>query len=230
MALPERHEAPGAHEVPRVTGPEPSVRIESVETVADDWFTLRSYRLAATRRDGSAQHLTRLSFDRGDRAAVLLHSRTSGTVVLTGQFRLPALLHDAPGGELLEAPGGLLDDADAREAVRREAEEETGYRVGDLCPAFVTYLAPQLSSERTHLFTAEYDPALRTGPGGGVAEEGEDIRVLELTLEEAIEKVTRQPAADAKTLLLLLHARDRGLCDPPGNPLPAVPEKKGRPS
>ncbi|MCA6090817.1 hypothetical protein LE181_01290 [Streptomyces sp. SCA3-4] len=134
-----------------------------------------------------------------------LPSRTSRPVVLAGRFRLPA---------------------------RRGAEEQTGCRAGELRPALVTSPAPQPGSGRTHLSTAstaEDDPAVRTGPGG-VAEEGEDVRLPEPPLEEALAQAPRQPAADATTLLLLPHARDRGLCDPPGSHLPAVPEEKGRPS
>ncbi|MEV6953726.1 NUDIX domain-containing protein [Streptomyces sp. NPDC051183] len=190
----------------------PSARLHASETLSEGWYTLRQYTLDVTRTDGPTQRLSRIDLRRGDRAAVLLYSPAAGTVVLTSQFRLPAFLHGDPHGQLIEAPGGLLDEAGAEEAVRREAEEETGFRVAELRKAFTTYLSPQLSTERTHLFTGEYDPGARTGPGGGVPEEGEDIQVLELPLSEALERVLREEAADAKTLLLLLHAQNQGLC------------------
>ncbi|GHH87696.1 hypothetical protein GCM10018793_64600 [Streptomyces sulfonofaciens] len=206
-------------------GPQaPVVRLESVETLADDWLTLRKFRLETTGPDGTEQRLTRLSIHRGDRVGVLLHSPRHETVVLTSQFRLPVLLHGRGDGQLLEVPGGLLDDGDALEAARRETEEETGFRVGPLTRVSVVYMAPQLSHERTHLFVAEYDPLVRVGPGGGVAEEGEDIRVLQLPLDEAVRQVSAQEAADGKTLLLLLHLRCQGLGAPQG----AV-EEEGRP-
>lgn len=190
----------------------PSVRLHDSQTLSEGWYTLRQYRLDVTRTDGATQRLSRIDIRRGDRAAVLLYSPAAGTVVLTSQFRLPAFLHGDPHGRLIEVPGGLLDEAGAEEAVRREAEEETGFQVTELRKAFTTYLTPQLSTERTHLFTAEYDPAVRFGPGGGVPEEGEDIQVLELPLDEALARVLCEEAADAKTLLLLLHAQNRGLC------------------
>lgn len=183
------------------------VRLRSVETVLDDWFHLRRFHLESCCAGGHTHPFTRLSMARGDRVGVLLHCRTTGTVVLTSQFRVPTFLHGPPGNALLEVPGGLLDDEDAPTAIRREIEEETGFRVTGLREAFVTYLAPQLSSERTHLFLGEYDPRLRAGPGGGVPEEGEDIRVWELPLDQAVAEVLSRPVADAKTLLLLLHAQ-----------------------
>ncbi|MFD3733891.1 NUDIX domain-containing protein [Streptomyces sp. NPDC058632] len=190
----------------------PSVRVRASETLSEGWYTLRQYSLDVTRTDGATQRLSRIDLRRGDRAAVLLCSPVAGTVVLTSQFRLPAFLHGDPHGQLIEAPGGLLDEAGAEEAVRREVEEETGFQVAELRKAFTTYLSPQLSTERTHLFTGEYDPEVRSGPGGGVPDEGEDIQVLEFPLREALERVLREEAADAKTLLLLLHAQSQGLC------------------
>ncbi|MER5310709.1 NUDIX domain-containing protein [Streptomyces sp. NPDC002773] len=192
----------------------PSARLHATETLSEGWYTLRRYSLDVTRTDGTTQRLSRADLRRGDRAAVLLYSPVVGTVVLTRQFRLPVFLQGDPHGQLIEAPGGLLDEAGAEEAVRREAEEETGFRVAELRKAFTTYLSPQLSSERTHLFTGVYDPGVRSGPGGGVPGEGEDIEVLELPLREALEQVQREEAADAKTLLLLLHAQNLGLCTP----------------
>lgn len=199
-----------------MTEPLPAPRVEAVETVMDDWFTLRRFRVITPLRDGGVARVSRFSLHRGDRVAVLPHSRNRGTVLLTRQFRLPVLLQDGAGdGELCEVPGGLVDDGDVLASVRREAEEETGYRLREPVPAFVTYLAPQLSHERTHLFTAEYATGDRVGPGGGVAAEGEDIGVLELPLAAAVERVTGGGPADAKTLLLLLHAQANRLCSPP---------------
>lgn len=184
------------------------------ETLSEGWYTLRRYILDVTRTDGATQRLSRIDFRRGDRAAVLLYSPVAGTVVLTRQFRLPVFLHGDPHGQLIEAPGGLLDEAGAEEAVQREAEEETGFQVAELRKAFTTYLSPQLSTERTHLFIGVYAPGVRSGPGGGVPDEGEDIQVLELPLHEAVERVLREEVADAKTLLLLLYAQNVGLCTP----------------
>ncbi|MEV5463103.1 NUDIX domain-containing protein [Streptomyces sp. NPDC002788] len=192
----------------------PSARLHASETLSEDWYTLRRYSLDVTRTDGVTQRLSRVDLRRGDRAAVLLYSPGAGTVVLTRQFRLPVFLHGDPHGQLIEAPGGLLDEAGAEEAVRREAEEETGFQVTELRKAFTTYLSPQLSTERTHLFTGVYTPGVRSGPGGGVPDEGEDIQVLELPLHEALRQVLREQASDAKTLLLLLHAQNLGLCTP----------------
>ena len=192
----------------------PSARLHASETLNEGWYTLRQYSLDVTRSDGATQRLSRIDLRRGDRAAILLHSPAAGTVVLTSQFRLPVFLHGDPHGQLVEAPGGLLDGADAEAAVRREAEEETGFQVVSVRKVCTVYLSPHLSTERTHLFTGEYDPTVRSGPGGGVPEEGEDICVLELPLHEAVERALHEKVADAKTLLLLLHVQNQEPCAP----------------
>ncbi|MGK4579545.1 NUDIX domain-containing protein [Kitasatospora sp. HPMI-4] len=183
--------------------------VRGVTTVSDDWFRLRRYAVDLRRSDGRLQRLDRLCVESGDRAAVLLHNPAEGTVLLTEQFRISALLAGDARGSSVEAPGGLLGGESAREAARREVEEETGYRVGRLEHLLTVCLSPQLGPDRTHLFIGEYAPGDRTGRGGGIAEEGEDIALLELPLEDALELVLRQPLTDAKTVLLLLLARDR---------------------
>ncbi|PJN24253.1 nucleoside diphosphate pyrophosphatase [Kitasatospora sp. CB02891] len=196
-----------------VTGSSGAASVREVETVLDDWLAVRRYTLDVPGADGGTRRLHRLSVGRGDRAAVLLGDPDRGTVLLTRQLRLPVLVHGGaatPGdGRLIELPGGLTDGADPAEAARREAEEETGYRAGELTRLATVYPAPQLSTERLHLFTGEYRADDRTGPGGGVAAEGEDIEVLELPLAEAVDRLLREPAADAKTLLLVLLAHHR---------------------
>jgi hypothetical protein len=102
------------------------VRIRQVETLADDWYVLRKYTFDQRRADGTWQTVSREAYDRGNGAVVLPYDRARGTVVLTRQFRLPAFVNGHPDGMLLEAPAGLLDAEAPEEAVRREAEEETG--------------------------------------------------------------------------------------------------------
>ncbi|MFI1890614.1 NUDIX domain-containing protein [Streptomyces jumonjinensis] len=196
----------------------PPARIQGVETLADDWFILRRYTLQLLRHDGDIQQFSRLSVECGDRASALLYSRSRGTVLLTDQFRLPAFLHGDPSGALFEIPGGLVGERAAHEAARREVEEEAGYRVKRLDHLATVYLSPQLSAERTHLFAGEYSPEDRVGAGGGIAEDGEDNKVFELSLDRAVSLVLQQPAADAKTLLLLFMARSLGLLTGPPGP------------
>lgn len=189
------------------------VRIERVETLSDDWYVLRKYTYLYRRRDGSEQRLRREVYDRGDGAAILLYDRERGTILLTRQFRLPAFVAGHRDGMLLEAPAGMLDREDPATAIRREAEEETGYRVKDVREVLSAYMSPGAVTEQLHFFVAAYSPADRVGAGGGHPGEGEDIDVVEVTLEDALAMVARGEIVDAKTILLLYHAQATGLLE-----------------
>lgn len=182
-------------------------RLGAGEVVFDDWLTLRRYAVDVAQDDGSSRRLTRLDLRRADRVCVLPVDRDRATVLLTRQLRLPALLHGAPGGLLTEAPGGLVDDSDAEQSALREVEEETGYRLTRLRHLATVYPAPQLSSERVHLYTGEYDVRHRVHAGGGIEQEGERIEVVELGFDEAVAAVSADRFADGRTLLVLLLAQ-----------------------
>jgi nudix-type nucleoside diphosphatase (YffH/AdpP family) len=111
-----------------------------------------------------------------------------------------------PDGMLIETPAGLLDDDDAETAIRREVEEETGYRVSDISHLFELYMSPGSVTERVSFFAAEYDQTDRIAEGGGVVAEGEEIEVVEVTLDEALTQVTNRHIVDGKTVLLLQWA------------------------
>ncbi|MDO9710970.1 NUDIX domain-containing protein [Paracraurococcus lichenis] len=183
------------------------VEIETVETLAEGWRPLRRYRLRQRRRDGREQHLVREVYAMGPAAAVLPHDPQRGTVLLIRQFRLPALL-GGDGPRLVEACAGLVDPGEDPEGtVRKEAEQEMGVRLSALRSVMALYSSPGVVAEKVHLFTATYTPASRLGPGGGLPEEGEEIEVLELPLEEAWRMVRRGEIVDAKTVLLLQHLK-----------------------
>ena len=112
---------------------------------------------------------------------------------------------------LIEACAGLLDRNDPETAIRKEAEEELGYRLRAVHKVFDTYMSPGSVSERLSLFVADYSPSDRISAGGGEVSEGEDIEVMELRLEEALSLVDRGEIADAKTIILLQHAKLRGV-------------------
>jgi nudix-type nucleoside diphosphatase (YffH/AdpP family) len=155
------------------------------------------------RSDGSWQRQSREAYDRGNGAAALLYSR-SGMVVLTRQFRMPTFVngHD---GMLIEAAAGLLDELEPEAAIRREIEEETGYRAKQVTKVFEVFMSPGAVTERLYLFLAEIDDADRHGEGGGNFEEGEEIEVVELQLDRAMDMVASGEIADAKTVILLQH-------------------------
>lgn len=187
------------------------VRIVTVETLSDDWFVLKKTTFDFRRRDGSWQRQSRETYDRGNGAVLLLFNALRGTVVLTRQFRLPAFVNGCADGMLLEACAGLLDGEDAETCIRREAEEETGFRVRTPTRLFAAYMSPGSVTEKLHFFAAAYEDCDRIDDGGGDAREGEDIEVIELTLAQALAMVADGRIEDGKTIMLLQHAALAGL-------------------
>jgi len=181
------------------------VRIIDTTVLSNDWYVLKKTTFDFLRRDGAWQRQSRETYDRGNGATILLFNRDRRTVVLTRQFRLPAFVngHD---GMMIEAAAGLLDNASPEERIRAEAEEETGYRVTNVQKVFEAYMSPGSVTEKLHFFIAEYDASARVGHGGGVEAEGEDLEVIELTLDDALLAVYRGEIVDAKTIMLLQFA------------------------
>jgi nudix-type nucleoside diphosphatase (YffH/AdpP family) len=185
--------------------PEDRIRIHKVETLSDDWFLLQKTTFDYRRSDGSWQRQTRETYDRGHGATILLYNREQRTVLLVRQFRFPTY-GNGHDGFLIETAAGLLDQASPEDRIKTEVEEETGYRVGEVRKVFEAFMSPGSVTERLYFFVAEYDPATRAGAGGGIAEEGEDIEVLELKMEDALQMMADGRIADGKTIMLLQYA------------------------
>lgn len=185
--------------------------IEGREILSKNWGTLSRYSLDYMRQDGTHQHLKREVYDRGDGAAILLYNTDQNTVILTRQMRFPVFLRDNEG-DLIEVCAGMLDGEAPAEAIRREAEEETGISLDHVEEIAALYTSPGAVTERLHLFVGAYTGVMRTGPGGGLLHEGEEIAVLELPFPEAMAMIADGRIADAKTVVLLQHAALRGLC------------------
>lgn len=181
------------------------IRILDVKVLSDDWYTLRKATFDLRRRDGSWQRQSREAYDRGNGATILLYDLDRRTVVLTRQFRYPAYAN-GHSGVLIEAAAGLLDEASPEDRIRAEAEEETGYRVRDVRKIFEAFMSPGSVTEKLHFFVGAYTPDDLTRPGGGIASEGEDIEVLELSIHQALAMIESGDIADAKTIILLQYA------------------------
>ncbi|WP_394848106.1 GDP-mannose pyrophosphatase NudK [Pendulispora brunnea] len=191
----------------------PRVRIEKVEVLSDDWYVLKKTTFDYLRADGTWQRQSRETYDRGDGAVVLLYNRHKKTVVLIRQFRFPAFVNGLADGLLIEACAGLLDRDDPETCIKREAEEETGYRVEHVRKVFEVYMSPGSVTEKLYFFVAEYDAQSRVASGGGDISEAEDIEVLELGLDEALQRIDRGEIVDAKTIMLLQYAKLHRLVD-----------------
>lgn len=182
----------------------PNIRNLREELLSDNWYILKKYTFELQRSDGTWQTQSREAYDRGNGAAILLYNKAKGTVVLTRQFRLPVYIngHD---GLLIEAAAGLLDDASPEARIIAEAEEETGFHVTAVEKVFEAYMSPGSVTEKLYFFIAEYSDADRSGQGGGLADEGEDIQVLEWPFEKALAAIRSGEIQDAKTIMLIQH-------------------------
>jgi GDP-mannose pyrophosphatase NudK len=198
---------------PPPTPPVPNDRIRIVEErlLSDNWFTLKTTSFQYLRRDGQWQLQQRETYDRGNGAVLLLFNARRGTVVLTRQFRFPAYVNGCADGMLVEACAGLLDGEDPHACIRREVEEETGFVVRSPRKLFEAYMSPGSVTEKLHFFVAEYEEHDRVAAGGGDATEGEDIEVIEMSLDDAMRQVASGVIQDGKTIMLLQHAALCGL-------------------
>ena len=189
------------------------VRVEEVQLLSDNWYVLKKTRFSFRRSDGAWQVQTRETYDRGNGAVILLYDLDRRTVILVRQFRYPAYVngHD---DLLIEAPAGLLDDAGPEERIRAEVEEETGYKVDGVERIFEAFMSPGSVTEKLHFFIGRYQPSDRISDGGGEADEGEDIEVLELPFDQALAMIASGEIQDAKTIILLQYAALR-LFEPP---------------
>src|SRR6478735_3958622 len=183
----------------------PGVRIRDVEVTSDGWHVLRRTTFDYRGRDGEWTTQTRETYDRGNGATVLLYDPVGRTLLLSRQFRFPTYVNGHPDGMLVESAAGLLDGDSAEEAIRREAAEELGVRIGELTHLFDLYMSPGSITERVHFYAAPYSPGEVAG-GGGLAEEGEEIEPVVVPYDEALEWIADGRIADGKTVILVQWA------------------------
>ncbi len=188
-------------------------RIKIIETkiLSDNWYTLKKVTYEYTHKDGNVETQVREAYDRGNGATILLYNKEQRTVILTRQFRLPTYINGNETGMLIESCAGLLDKDNPEECVRRESEEETGYKVSDVKKIFEAYMSPGSVTEIVHFFIAEYSKDMKVAEGGGVEEEQENIEVLELSFDEALKMIDTGEIRDGKTIMLLQYVRLKGV-------------------
>ncbi|WP_414164468.1 GDP-mannose pyrophosphatase NudK [Superficieibacter sp. BNK-5] len=177
--------------------------------LSENYFVLRNITYDLTRKNGEVIRHKREVYDRGNGATILLYNRDKHTVVVIRQFRVATWVNGNEDGRLIETCAGLLDDDEPEACIRKEAIEETGYRVGEVRKVFELYMSPGGVTEIVHFFIAEYDDSLRANAGGGV--EDEDIEVLEIPFSCALEMVANGEIRDGKTVILLQYLQTSGL-------------------
>lgn len=186
---------------------EPHVSIEKTEILSDNWYTLKKVTFTIKKENGDTETQSREAYDRGNGAVVLLYNTHSKNVILTKQFRLPTYINGNPTGMLIEACAGLLDNDNPEDCVKREAEEETGYKISKVEKIFEAYISPGSVTEILHFFIAEYSDDMKINEGGGLEDEGENIEVLQLPFDETLSMIDNGEIKDAKTIMLLQHLR-----------------------
>lgn len=183
------------------------VTITHTETLHQGHTTLKKVSFEKEKTDGSSQKQSREIFDHGNAATVLLYNKEAGTVLLTRQLRIATLVNGNGSGMLLETPAGLLEPGeDPAATMLREIEEETGYKIPKVEKIFEAYSSPGAYTELVHYFVGEYRHHQKTSEGGGLKEEGEDIEIREMPLQEAAALLEKGEIRDAKTIILLQYA------------------------
>ena len=123
-------------------------------------------------------------------------------MVLIEQFR-PGPYAAGAQPWLIETVAGIIEGTEsAAQMAEREAREEADCDITDLLPIMEFFTSPGISTERVTLFCGRVDS---TNAGGvhGLDEEGEDIRVMVVSVGEALALLSDGKIVNAKTIIAL---------------------------
>ncbi|NNL09748.1 MAG: NUDIX domain-containing protein [Croceitalea sp.] len=177
------------------------------ELLSDNWYSLQKVTFEYQREDGQWETQVREAYDRGNGAAILLCNFVKRTVILTRQFRMPTYLNGNDDGMMVEVCAGILEKGNAEETIIMEVEEETGYTINKVEKVFESYMSPGSVTEILHFFVGHYDASMKLAEGGGAQDETENIEVLEMPFEQAVQMMQDGAIRDAKTIMLLQYAQ-----------------------
>ncbi|WP_114937977.1 GDP-mannose pyrophosphatase NudK [Mucilaginibacter endophyticus] len=183
------------------------IEILSTDILSDNWYTLKKVTYQVKENNGNTSVQSREAYDRGNGATILLYNKAQQSVILTRQFRLPTYINGNPDGMLIECCAGLLDRDNPEDCIRKETEEETGYKITDVKKVFEAYMSPGSVTEILYFFVAEYSREMKVSDGGGLAHENENIEVLELPFSQALQMMQTGEIKDGKTIMLLQYAQ-----------------------
>ena len=181
------------------------MQITEEKLLSDNWYVLKRYTFNYLNKNSQWTTQQREAYDRGNGATILLHNPETDKVILTRQFRLPTFVNGNPDGMLIETCAGLLDDESPDDAIRRETEEETGYRIQSVEKIMEAYMSPGSVTEKLFFYLAQYTDNTERNAGGGIDEE--EIDILELPVNQAMTMVQRGEIQDGKTIMLLQYLR-----------------------
>ena len=184
-----------------------NINIIQTETLSDNWYTLKKITYESVKPDGLVVIQSREAYDRGNGATILLYNKQSRTVILIRQFRMPTYINGNADGFLIECCAGLLDKDNPEDCIKRETEEETGYKISAVKKVFEAYMSPGSVTEILYFFVAEYTSNMKISEGGGVQEENENIEVLEIPFHHALQMIKTGEIKDGKTIMLLQYAQ-----------------------
>jgi ADP-ribose pyrophosphatase len=191
------------------------VAIRKQNRLLDDFLKVDEVIVAHQRYDGTmSADERRLVCERGDSIAVLLFDQQGRSVVVVEQFRLPALIARrrddgaSANGWMTELVAGMIDEGESpQEAVIRETFEETGYRIDNPMLMGTFFSSPGGLSERFFMYFARVSAARREGRGGGL-DEGEDIKVFHIGIDDLFREVRAGAIEDPKLAIAAYWLKD----------------------
>ena len=176
------------------------------ELLSDNWYTLNKFTFDYQKENGIWERQEREVYDCGDASAILIYNKDKDKLILTKQFRMPIYQNEGGTGMMIEVCAGLLDGDTPEVCAKKEALEETGYQLNNINKVFEAYMVPGSVTQKVHFFFAKCTNEMHIGDGGGAEEESENIEVLEISFDEAIEMMKSGDIRDAKTIMLLQWA------------------------
>ena len=183
------------------------VRNINRELLSENWYKLEKITFDYLKSDGNWESQSREAYDRGNGAAILLYNKRKGNVILTKQFRMPTYINGNESGMMIEVCAGLLDGDHPEDCIKKETEEETGYKLDHVEKVFESYMSPGSVTEILYFFIGSYEEKMKVSDGGGAESETENIEVLELPFDNAFAMIASGEIKDAKTIMLLQYAK-----------------------
>lgn len=190
-----------------------SFRITGEQTLSRHWGKLSRISFETLNEAGVRRVHHNELYDTGNGVAALLYNRKRRTLLLTEQFRIATVRNGNPRGIMTEVCAGKVEGGTSDDTMLREIREETGYQVASVSRVMSVFASPGAYAERLELYVAHYEHDEKTSAGGGLEEEGEDIKVREVTFDDALAMVDDGRIWDAKTVILLQYAALKRLFD-----------------